>query len=349
MGAIGAATSAAPHTVEGEAESMESLMKMHRYISASLIGLAMLAATPATAQDYPSKPVRFISPFSAGGSYTTLSRLIGQKLSEKWKQEFIIDPRPGGGGLIGTEPAARAAPDGYTIVMFGNNQGILPNIHTKAPFNVQKDFDPVILVGTLPALVVVNPKLPVQSMADLVKLVKQNPGKFNYGSGGNGSATHLATEMLKHATGMDIVHIPYKVSVDATMDLIAGENQVEVLDILSARRYVEAGQIKPLSLTVNEKSPFFPNVPTIREAGVENYEYTEWYGIFVPAGTPPAIIAKLNAGIAEVLSEPDVKKRLTEVFGVKPVLSSPEDLRRFFDNEIKKNAEAVKLAKLKIE
>jgi tripartite-type tricarboxylate transporter receptor subunit TctC len=322
-----------------------------RLIAAFVVGLTMApAAGPAMAQaqDYPNKPIRFIAPYNAGGSYDTVARLIGQKLTEKFKQQVVIENRPGAGSLIGTEVAAKAAPDGYTIVIFGNNHGILPAVHTKASFSVQKDFDPVALVATVPALLLVHPGVEAKDTAELIKLAKAKPGQLNFGSGGNGSSTHLGMEMFKAATGTDIVHIPYKAGVPATMDLIAGQTQVGLLDIVSARAHVDAGKLRPLATTTDQRSPFFPNVPTIVEAGVPDYRYVEWYGITVPAGTPRPIIDKLNAAIKEIMSDPSVKERLTGM-GATPMASTPEEFATFFDNEIKKNAEAVKRAGVKID
>src|SRR5262245_21164013 len=197
----------------------ENAMKMQSVTAACVLGLAGLAISPAAAQEYPSKPIRFVVPYNPGGSYDTIARLVGQKLTEKWNQQVVIENRPGAGSLIGTELAAKAAPDGYTMVMYGNNQAILPSVHTKATINVQKDFDPVSMVAITPALIVVHPALPAKTVAELIKLAKDKPGQLNFGSGGNGSATHLGMEMFKQATGTDIVHVPYKAGVPATMDL----------------------------------------------------------------------------------------------------------------------------------
>ena len=323
-------------------------MKMHSLTAACLLGVSALAISPAAAQDYPNKPIRFVVPYNPGGSYDTIARLVGQKLTEKWNQQVVIENRPGAGSLIGTEIAAKAAPDGYTMVMYGNNQAILPSVHTKATINVQKDFDPVSMVAITPALIVVHPGLQAKTVAELIKLAKDKPGQLNFGSGGNGSATHLGMEMFKHATGTNIVHVPYKAGVPATMDLIAGQTQVGLLDIVSARQFVENGRLRALSTTTNERSPFFPDLPTVSEAGVSNFEYIEWYGIAVPGGTPRDIIAKLNKGISEVLSDPAVKERLTGM-GATPKSSTPEEFVKLLDNEVKKNAEAVKRAGVKID
>ena len=323
-------------------------MKMQIVTAACVLGLAGLSISPVAAQEYPSKPIRFVVPYNPGGSYDTIARLVGQKLTEKWNQQVVIENRPGAGSLIGTELAAKAAPDGYTMVMYGNNQAILPSVHTKSTINVQKDFDPVSMVAITPALIVVHPALPAKTVAELIKLAKDKPGQLNFGSGGNGSATHLGMEMFKHATGTDIVHVPYKAGVPATMDLIAGQTQVGLLDIVSARQFVEGGKLRALSTTTNERSPFFPDLPTMSEAGVPNFEYIEWYGIAVPAGVPRDIIAKLNKGISDVLTDPAVKERLVGM-GATPTTSTPDDFAKLLDNEVKKNTEAVKRAGVKID
>ena len=323
-------------------------MKMHRLTAACLLGLTALAMSPAAAQDYPSRPIRFVVPYNPGGSYDTIARLVGQKLTEKWNQQVVIENRPGAGSLIGTEIAAKAAPDGYTLVMYGNNQAILPSVHTKATFDVQKDFDPVSMVAIVPALIVVHPGLPVKTVAELIKLAKEKPGQLNFGSGGNGSASHLGMEMFKHATGTNIVHVPYKAGVPATMDLIAGQTQVGLLDIVSARQFVESGKLRALSTTTNQRSQFFPDLPTVSEAGVPNFEYIEWYGIATPAGAPRDIIAKLNKGISEVLTDAAIKERLAGM-GATPMTSTPDEFAKLLDNEVKKNAEAVKRAGVKVD
>jgi tripartite-type tricarboxylate transporter receptor subunit TctC len=311
-----------------------------------MFAFSMLAVSPAFGQDYPEKPVRFVVPYNPGGSYDTIARLIAQKLSEQWKQPVLIENRPGAGSLVGTELASRADADGYTIVIFGNNHAILPSIHKKASFNVQKDFAPVSLVAMIPALLLVNPSVPANSVAELVALAKAKPGQLNFGSGGNGSSTHLGLEMFRFATNIDIVHIPYKAGVPATMDLIAGQTQIGLLDVLSARQWVESGKLRPLAITTPERSPFFPNVMTMAEAGVSNYSYMEWYGITVRTGTPIKVIGQLNAALKQVINEPAVNKRLREM-GATPVTSTPEEFAALFDNEIKKNAEAVRRAGVK--
>lgn len=324
-------------------------MIVRNLVAAAAVTLILSFGThPSMAQEYPSGPIRFIVPYNPGGSYDTIARLIGNKLTEIWGQEVVIENRPGAGSLIGTEVAAKAAPDGYTIIIFGNNHAILPSIHTKASFDIQKDFDPVALIATIPALLLVNPTVEAFTVQQLIALAKANPGRLNYGSGGNGSATHLGMEMFKFATKTEIVHIPYQAGVPATMDLIAGETQVGLLDVLSARSHVEEGRLRALATTTKERSPFFPQIPAIDEAGVTDFEYLEWYGIMVPAGTPRPIVDQLNEALNNIMMDTSTKERLMSM-GAAPRTSTPEEFAAFFDAEIKKNADAVKRAGVRVD
>jgi tripartite-type tricarboxylate transporter receptor subunit TctC len=269
-------------------------------------------------------------------------------MSEVLGQPVVIENRPGAGSLIGTEAVAKSPADGYTITIFGNNHAILPSVHKKATFSIQKDFAPVALIGTVPALLLVHPKLEANTVKELVALAKAKPGQLNFGSGGNGSSTHLGMEMFKAATGINLLHIPYKAGVPATLDLIAGTNQVGLLDVVSARAHVQAKKLRPLATTTAERSAFFPDVMSMTEAGVPNYQYVEWFGIAVHADTPKDIIAKLNTTINRIVAEGDVAARL-KAMGATPVTGTPEDFGRFLNQEIKKNAEAVRLSGLKID
>jgi tripartite-type tricarboxylate transporter receptor subunit TctC len=323
-------------------------MRAKILIAAGCAAVGLWTAVAARAQDFPDKAVRFIVPFNPGGSYDTVARMIGQELTSRWKQQVVIENRPGSGSLIGTELASRAPADGYTMVIFGNNHAILPSVHRKASFDSKKDFQPVILVAKIPALLLVNPSVPAQTVSDLIKLAREKPGKLNFGSGGNGSATHLGLEMFKHVTGTEIVHIPYKAGVPATMDLIAGETQVGLLDVLSARAHVESGKLRPLAITATERSPFFPTVPTMAEAGVPAFNYVEWYGIVVPAGTPRPVVETMNKDVAQVIATDHIKDRL-QAMGAVPMTSTPEEFAKFFSDEIDKNAQAVKQAGVKVD
>jgi len=324
-------------------------MSALRSICGMMVGVAMMT-TPGVgaAQEYPNRPIKFIAAYNPGGSYDTVARLLGQKLSEEFGQPVVIENRPGAGGLIGTEAAAKSPPDGYTITIFGNNHAILPSVHKRANLNVQTDFEPVALIGTAPALLVVNPKLEVKTVQELIALAKAKPGQLNFGSGGNGGSTHLGLEMFKAATGINMTHVPYKAGVPATMDLIAGQMQVGLLDVVSARAHVQTGKLRALSTSTKERSSFFPDVVSIVEAGVPNYDYLEWFGIAVPAKTPRPIVEKLNATLRKIITDPELSERLKGM-GATPLVSSPEEFGKFFDAEIKKNAEAVRASGLKID
>lgn len=324
-------------------------MSALRSICGLMLGFAaMTAPSLGAAQDYPSRPIKFIAAYNPGGSYDTVARILGQKLSEELGQPVVIENRPGAGSLIGTEAVAKSPPDGYTITIFGNNHAILPSVHKKASFDIQKDLDPVALIGTAPALLLVNPKVEAKTVQELIALAKAKPGQLNFGSGGNGSSTHLGIEMFKAATGIDMTHVPYKAGVPATMDLIAGQMQVGLLDVLSARSHVQGGKLRPLATSTDKRSSFFPDVVSMVEAGVPNYNYLEWFGIAVPAKTPKPIVDKLNATLRKIITDPELSNRLKGM-GATPMVSSPEEFGRFFDGEIKKNAEAVRRSGLKVD
>jgi tripartite-type tricarboxylate transporter receptor subunit TctC len=307
---------------------------------------AMFAAPSAFAQNYPDQPLRFIVPYNAGGSYDTIARLVGQKLTDLWHQQVVIENRPGAGSLLGTEVASRAAPDGYTIVMFGNNHAVLPSVHKSATFNVEKDFIPVSLVATISDVLLVTPSLPVHSVQELIKLAKEKPGQLNFGSGGNGSITHLGMEIFKLEAGVDLVHVPYKAGVPATLDLIAGQTQVGLLNVLSARPQVESKKLRAIAIASKQRSPLLPDVVTMTEAGLPRYELEEWYGIAVPAGVPQEIVGKLNGAIAKVMADPELRARLTAQ-GAVPVTGTPKEFADLLKAEIDKYAKAVKAAGIK--
>jgi tripartite-type tricarboxylate transporter receptor subunit TctC len=309
---------------------------------------ALSAWSQAMADVYPDRPIKFLVPFNAGGSYDVVARALGQKLAEYLGQPVVIENRPGSGGVIGTEAGARAAPDGYTIIMFGNNQAILPSMYPDAKVNVRKDFAPVSLVASVSGVLLVNPELPAKTVAELITLAQSQPGKLNYGSGGSGSSTHLGMERFKLAAAVDILHIPYKAGVPATMDLIAGRTQVGLLNIASARPFVEAGKLRALAITGKERSKYLPGIVTIDEAGVHGFEFEEWCAVVVPAGTPASIIEKLQSAIARAVNDPTFANGLTSQALI-PAAMTPSQLTVFLDDEIAKYAKAVKASGTKVD
>ena len=319
-------------------------------------GVAMLAgllcldgAGSARAQDYPSKPVRFVVPFAPGGTTDVLARLVGEKLSASLGQQFVIDNKPGAGGNIGTAQVAKAEPDGYTILMGTvGTHAINASIYPSLPYDPVGDFAPVTLVATVPNVLVVNPELPAGSVAELIALAKEKPGELNFASSGNGTSIHLSGELFKSMTGVDIVHVPYKGSGPAMVDLLGGQVQMMFDNLPSSAPQIAAGKLRPLGVTSKERSPTLPDLPTIAEAGVPGYEALSWFGVLAPAGTPDAIVATLQAEIAGVLADPAMRQRFAEL-GAVPVGGTPAEFATLIGTETAKWAEVVKNAGIKLE
>ena len=309
-------------------------------VAGSLVGLALLAGA-AVAQTYPSRPVHLIVPFTPGTGIDILSRVIGQKLHERWGEAVVVDNRPGASGNIGTEAGARAPADGYTLVMTVNTLAINPSLYKSLPFDPVKDFAPVTRVafGTLGLTVI--PSVPANSVREFIALAKAQPGKYFYGSPGNGTPHHLAMEMLKSAAGIDLIHAPYKGSAGVVADMLGGHISMMFLPIHVAMPYVNSGKLRVLAVTTRMRSPVAPNVPTMVEAGVPGYEVDMWYGLLAPANTPKEIIAKINAEVALVLNMPDVRDNLTKQ-GLEPSSSSPEEFGALIRTDIVKWARVVK-------
>ncbi|MBI3041353.1 MAG: tripartite tricarboxylate transporter substrate binding protein [Betaproteobacteria bacterium] len=312
---------------------------------------ALLAACcgVAVAQDYPSKPIRFIAPNLPGGPTDILARLLGQKLSEGFGQPVIIENRPGAGGNIGTELAAKAPADGYTLVT-GNNAtfGANVSLYRKLPFDPVKDFAPIILVGTQPNILVVHPSLPVHSVKALIALARARPGELNYANSGMGAAAHLAAEMFKSMARVDIVSIPYKSAAPALADLIAGNTHLMFATSLSVYPHIQAKRVRALAVTPARRIRLMPELPTIAEAGVPGFEATTWHGVLVAAGTPAPVVEKLNAELNRILKLPDVRKRLTGL-GAEIIGGTSREFADHIQREIPKWAKVIKAANVRIE
>ncbi|MCW5604184.1 MAG: tripartite tricarboxylate transporter substrate binding protein [Burkholderiales bacterium] len=307
-------------------------------VAAAFFTLAPLAA----AQTYPTKPIRLVVPFTPGGSTDILARVVGQKLTEAFGTQVIIDNRPGAGGTIGVEIVARAAPDGYTLVMGHiGTFGVNPSLYPKLPYDAVKNFQPITLVALVPNLMSVSQKLPVKSIKEFVALAQSKPGALNYGSGGNGSAAHLASEYLKLLTKTDIVHIPYKGTAPAITDLIAGNISMMITGVPPQMPHIKAGRLRPLGVATAKRLSLFPDLPTIAEGGVPDYEATQWYGVLAPAGTPRAVVARLHSEIVKSLSGADVKQRLAGD-AAEPVGNTPEEFGAFIRKEIARWAPVIK-------
>jgi tripartite-type tricarboxylate transporter receptor subunit TctC len=283
-----------------------------------------------------------VVPFAAGGTTDNLARLIGQKLSESLQQPVVIDNRAGAGGNIGSDVVAKAPPDGYTLVMGAvGTHAINASLYKKMPYDPVKDFEPVVLVATVPNVLVVPVSLPVNSVQELIAYGKKNPDKLNFASAGNGTSIHLSGELFKSMTGLSITHVPYKGSAPAVAGLLGAEVQMMFDNLPSSMPHIKGGKFKALAVTSAKRSSALPNVPTVAEAGVPGYEATSWFGILAPAGTPKTIVAQLNAEVVKILAQPAIKARLLEQ-GAEPAGGSPEDFAALIKREIPKWAKVVK-------
>ena len=304
--------------------------------TARVILVGLVFAGNAVAQTYPAKPVRFI----VGPGPDALARVIGQKLSAAWGQPVIIDQRGGGGGTISAEAVARAAPDGYTLLLATGTHTINPSLY-KVSYDMVRDFAPVTLLASTPFILAVHPSVPANSVGELIALAKANPGKLNYGSGGSGTPPHLATELFKTMAGVNIVHVPYKTVAAAITDLVAGQLQVMFTVGPAGLPQIRAGRIRGLAVSTAKRSAFAHELPTVAEAGLAGFEVFGWNGLLAPAGTPKPVIAKLHGEITRALRSPEVRERIAG-FGFEPVGNSPEEFGEFVKADIARWAKVAK-------
>lgn len=313
---------------------------MHPYARYALVALAAGMALPAAAQEYPTRPVRVIVPFSPGGATDILARLVGTQLSARLGQSVLVENRPGSGGNIGADYVAKAPADGYTLAAAGIPQAIGQSLFKNLPYSMERDLAPITLMATFPSVIGVHPSLPVRSIKELLALARSRPGDLNFGAV-TGSPNHLAIELLNVLGKVKMVHIPYKGGGPVVVDVAAGHIHLASMGLPPAMRMVQAGKLRPLAVTGASRSPVLKDVPTVQEAGLPDYELTSWYGIFAPAGTPGAVIAKLHGEIAAALKAPAVSERLTTL-GAEPSGKGPEDFGRYVRAEIGKWAGVVK-------
>jgi tripartite-type tricarboxylate transporter receptor subunit TctC len=301
----------------------------------------LLLPALASAQDFPTKPIKLIVPFPAGGPNDIIARVVGQKMSELIKQPVLIDNRGGQGGVLGTDAVAKAAPDGYTIAISSAGALAISPSMEKVAYDALKDFAPVTLVATVPEMLVVATNVPAHDMKELIALARAQPGKLNFASSGPGSLPHLACELFKLTAKIDIVHVPYRGAAPAVNDLLGQQVQMTFLDLPVILPQIKAGTLRPIALGAPERAPTAPDVPTTTEAGMPDLIIENWYGMVAPAGTPPAIIARLNKIATEAMADPLVKEKLAAQ-GATLVGGTPEHFRGFIDAEIKKWAKVIK-------
>jgi len=322
-------------------------MSASRIVAATLLG-SSVAVSSVCAQSFPSKPVRIVVPSSAGGGADTTARLLAQRLSDVFGQQVVVDNRPGAGNIIGTELVAKAAPDGYTLLLAINNHAINASLYRKLPYDPIQDFAPISLLITAPHILVVHPSLPVKSVQDLIRLARAKPGQINYASAGNGTSAHFAAELFKLNAKVQMTHIPYKSLSGAVTDVVSGAVQVMFPSPLTALGQMKAGRLKGLAVTTARRSQTMPELPTIQESGVPGYEFSTWYGLLAPRATPDALITRLNQAVVQILRSQDMQKRVTGDGG-DPVGSSPDAYGAFLKAEVEKYAKLVKEIGLQID
>jgi tripartite-type tricarboxylate transporter receptor subunit TctC len=290
-----------------------------------------------------------VVPFPPGGTTDILARAVAQKLTEAMGQSVVLDNRPGAGGNIGADVVAKSAPDGYTLLMGTvGTHAINPSLYAKMPYDHVKDFVPVVLVAGVPNVLVVNPSLPVNSVADLIKLAKAKPGSINFASSGNGTSIHLSGELFKAMAGVDMTHVPYKGSAPALSDLISGQVQVMFDNLPSSLPQIKAGKLRAIAVTSLKRAPALPDVPTISESGLPGFEASSWFGVLAPAGTPPAVITRLNAEVDKWLQTPEAKEQLLAQ-GAQAAGDTPEQFAAFIRSETEKWAKVVKASGAKVD
>jgi tripartite-type tricarboxylate transporter receptor subunit TctC len=309
---------------------------------------AAIVAGPVRAQGFPTKQIRLVVPYSPGGGADTTARLIQPKLQEALGQTVVIENRPGAGGMIGDEAVAKAAPDGYTLLIGAFAHAVNPAIQPHMPFRTPDDFAPISLLVTVPELLVITPSHPAKNVMELVAMAKAQPGKLFYASSGNGSAQHLAAELFKLRTGTDIGHVPYKGGGPAVADVAAGHIPFYFGNMSAALPQARAGRVRALAVTSAQRSPAAPDVPTLEEAGVRDCVISEWNALLAPAGTPQAVIERLYAEVTKILRSDDIKAKFADL-GAEVVGSTPAELAAFIKAEMAKWAEVVKMANIKIE
>ena len=320
-------------------------------VAATAIALAgsVAAAADARTGAYPTRPVRFIVAQSAGGNADFVARMVAGELAKQLGQQFVVDNRGGGGGgVLAAELVARAAPDGYTMLLVGSSFGVNPSLYKKLPYDSERDLAPITLASTASQILVVNPSLPVNTVQDLIKLAQAKPGELNFGSSGNGGGPHLAGELFNLMAKTRMTHVPYKGASGSILDLLSGRIQVVFATMPSVMPHTRAGKLRGVAVTSLERSPLFPDLPTISETGLKGFQSGTWQGIFVPRGTPEPVIRLLNREIVAIVKLPEVRKRFDSEGGV-PVGNSPQEFAVWLKAEIAKWAKVVKAANITLE
>ncbi len=302
----------------------------------AVFAMAALGAVSAGAQAWPAKPIRIIAPSTPGDAPDVIARMIADKLTPVLGQQVLVENKPGAGGVVGSDAAAKAAPDGYTLIM-GNagSHGINAAVYNKLPYDIQRDFVPVSQVAVAPNVVVINPAIPATSVAEFIAYAKSQPGKLSYASGGNGSSAHMSMELFKSMAGVDIQHIPYKGSSPALTDLVGGQVAIFIGNMPPTVPLIKGGKLRALAVTTKSRSALMPELPTMTEAGLPGYETVAWFGVLAPAGTPPEIVNRLSVEIGKIARSPEMREKLLAM-GAEPVGGSPEEFKLVIDRDIAK-------------
>ena len=322
---------------------------MNRWM-AMAVGVSFAAvSTLAAAQAWPAKPIKYVVPFAAGGTTDILARTISEKLSVALGQPVVVENKPGAGGGLGAAEVAKAAPDGYTI-MGGtiSTHAINASLYRNLPYDPVRDFAAITLIARVPNMLVINNDIPAKDVAELIALMKANPGKWSFASSGNGTSQHLSGELFKGMAGVDMQHIPYKGSPPALTDVMGGQVSMTFDNITTAWPLAKGGKLRALAVTTAKRSPVSPEVPTLAESGLPGYEIGSWQGVFAPAGTPPEIVKRLNMEIVKIINSPDVQKKLLEL-GAEPVANSPEEFTALVKTEVVKWGDVVKKSGAKVD
>lgn len=316
---------------------------------ATIAVVASLFATAfAHAQEWQTRPITLVVPFAAGGTTDLVARPIAQALTEKLGQSVVVENKAGAGGTLAAGIAAKAAPDGYTIFLATVAHTMAPGLYKSLPYDFEKDFDPVTLAAQVPNVLIVHPSVPAKSVSELIAYIKANPGKVNFGSAGPGSTEHMSGELFRAMLGVDIVHVPYKGGAPMMTDLVAGQIQMAIETSGSATPHIQAGTVRALAVSTPQRSPYFPDLPTLNEAGLTGYDVTTWFGLMVPKGTPPAIRERLYREIGDVLKQPGIRARFKDM-GAEPGGQSPAEVAAFITAETAKWKKVAKESGAKID
>lgn len=323
-------------------------MQLRKLAPFAVVAVALLFASHASAQKWPEKPVRIVTPFATGGGTDFFSRLLATQLTETYRQQFIVENRPGAGSTIGTEYVARAAPDGYTFLMTSASFALNPGLYPKLRYDSINDLAAVSMVAAVPHIIAVNPSLPVKNLQELIALAKNRPGQVMYSTAGRGSAMHLAGALFGRLSGADLTQVPYKGSPEAVTAVMSGEATMMFPTIETVMPHIRSGRIRAIAVSTAKRTPALPDVPTAIEAGVKGYDVATWFGVFAPAKTPPTIVENLSAEIAKALTVPSVRDKIT-VQGAQPVGNTPAEFQKIVKEEIEKWTRIIREAKITLD